>query len=365
LAEVMAGRLGVAVAGTHGKTTTTSMLTVALQHCGADPSFAIGADLNEPGSNAHHGSGEMFIAEADESDGSFLLLSPYVAVVTNVEPDHLDYYADAAAVESAFEKFLTRIDAAGALVACLDDPGASRLADRARAGGLRVHTYGEAAAADLRVEGLALRGGSSAYTAVASGRRLGQIRLAVPGRHYALDSAAALAAGLLLDQPFAGLRSGLGSFAGARRRFELKGSAGGVRVFDSYAHHPTEIRADLQAAREVAAGGRLIVAFQPHRYSRTAAFRAEFGTALALADSVVVMEVYAAGESPIPGATGAAVAAAVPLPVEAVAFEPSWSAVAARLAARARSGDLVLTLGAGDVTMLGAEVLAELTRRSR
>ncbi len=365
LAEVMAGRLGVAVAGTHGKTTTTSMLTVALQHCGADPSFAIGGDLNEPGSNAHHGSGEMFIAEADESDGSFLLLSPYVAVVTNVEPDHLDYYADAAAVESAFEKFLTRIDPAGALVACLDDPGASRLADRARAGGLRVHTYGEAAAADLRVEGLALRGGSSAYTAVASGRRLGQIRLAVPGRHYALDSAAALAAGLLLDQPFAGLRSGLGSFAGARRRFELKGSAGGVRVFDSYAHHPTEIRADLQAAREVAAGGRLIVAFQPHRYSRTAAFRAEFGTALALADSVVVMEVYAAGESPIPGATGAAVAAAVPLPVAAVAFEPSWSAVAARLAARARSGDLVLTLGAGDVTMLGAEVLAELTRRSR
>jgi UDP-N-acetylmuramate--alanine ligase len=365
LAEVMAGRLGVAVAGTHGKTTTTSMLTVALQHCGADPSFAIGGDLNEPGSNAHHGSGEMFIAEADESDGSFLLLSPYVAVVTNVEPDHLDYYADAAAVESAFEKFLTRIDPAGALVACLDDPGASRLADRARAGGLRVHTYGEAAAADLRVEGLTLRGGSSAYTAVASGRRLGQIRLAVPGRHYALDSAAALAAGLLLDQPFAGLRSGLGSFAGARRRFELKGSAGGVRVFDSYAHHPTEIRADLQAAREVAAGGRLIVAFQPHRYSRTAAFRAEFGTALALADSVVVMEVYAAGESPIPGATGAAVAAAVPLPVEAVAFEPSWSAVAARLAARARSGDLVLTLGAGDVTMLGAEVLAELTRRSR
>lgn len=365
LAAVMTGRRGVAVAGTHGKTTTTSMLTVALQHCGADPSFAIGGDLNEPGSNAHHGSGEIFVAEADESDGSFLLLSPHLAIVTNVEPDHLDHYADAAAVESAFVEFIGHIDPAGHLVACLDDPGAARLADRALAAGLRVRTYGESAAADLRLDGLVLAGSTAAYTAVASGRPLGRVRLAVPGRHYALDSAAALAAGLLLDQPFAGLSAGLGSFAGARRRFELKGAAGGVRVFDSYAHHPTEIRADLQAAREVAAGGRLIVAFQPHRFSRTAAFRAEFGTALGLADEVVVMDVYAAGESPIPGATGAAVAAAVPLPARAVVFEPSWSAVAGRLAGWARPGDLILTLGAGDITMLGGEVLAELAGRSR
>ncbi len=364
LAAVMTGRRGVAVAGTHGKTTTTSMLTVALQHCRADPSFAIGGDLNEPGSNAHHGSGEIFVAEADESDGSFLLLSPYLAIVTNVEPDHLDHYANAAAVESAFVEFIGRIDPAGYLVACLDDPGAARLADHARAAGLQVRTYGESAAADLRLDGLALAGSTATYTAVDAGRSLGEIRLAVPGRHYALDSAAALAAGLLLDLPFAGLSAGLGSFAGSRRRFELKGTAGGVRVFDSYAHHPTEIRADLQAAREVAAGGRLIVAFQPHRYSRTAAFRAEFGTALGLADEVLVMDVYAAGESPIPGATGAAIAAAVPLPATAVVFEPSWSAVAGQLAGRARPGDLVLTLGAGDVTMLGGEVLAELAGRS-
>jgi UDP-N-acetylmuramate--alanine ligase len=364
LAAVMTGRRGVAVAGTHGKTTTTSMLTVALQHCRADPSFAIGGDLNEPGSNAHHGSGEIFVAEADESDGSFLLLSPYLAIVTNVEPDHLDHYADAAAVESAFVEFIARIDPAGYLVACLDDPGAARLADHARAAGLQVRTYGESAAADLRLDGLALAGSTATYTAVDAGRSLGEIRLAVPGRHYALDSAAALAAGLLLDLPFAELSAGLGSFAGSRRRFELKGTAGGVRVFDSYAHHPTEIRADLQAAREVAAGGRLIVAFQPHRYSRTAAFRVEFGTALGLADEVLVMDVYAAGESPIPGATGAAIAAAVPLPATAVVFEPSWSAVAGQLAGRARPGDLVLTLGAGDVTMLGGEVLAELAGRS-
>ncbi len=364
LAAVMTGRRGVAVAGTHGKTTTTSMLTVALQHCRADPSFAIGGDLNEPGSNAHHGSGEIFVAEADESDGSFLLLSPYLAIVTNVEPDHLDHYADAAAVESAFVEFIARIDPAGYLVACLDDPGAARLADHARAAGLQVRTYGESAAADLRLDGLALAGSTATYTAVDAGRSLGEIRLAVPGRHYALDSAAALAAGLLLDLPFAELSAGLGSFAGSRRRFELKGTAGGVRVFDSYAHHPTEIRADLQAAREVAAGGRLIVAFQPHRYSRTAAFRVEFGTALGLADEVLVMDVYAAGESPIPGATGAAIAAAVPLPATAVVFEPSWSAVPGQLAGRARPGDLVLTLGAGDVTMLGGEVLAELAGRS-
>jgi UDP-N-acetylmuramate--alanine ligase len=363
LAAVMSGRRGVAVAGTHGKTTTTSMLTVALQHCGADPSFAIGGDLNEPGSGAHHGSGEIFVAEADESDGSFLLLSPYAAVVTNVEADHLDHYADAAAVESAFVEFLSRIDPAGCLVACLDDPGAARLADRARADGLAVRTYGESPAADLRIDGLALTGFSSTYTAVDSGRRLGQVRLAVPGQHYALDSAAALAAGLLLDQSFGCLRAGLGAFSGARRRFELKGTVAGVRVFDSYAHHPTEIRADLQAARQVAGAGRLVVAFQPHRYSRTAAFLAEFGAALAQADEVVVMDVYAAGERPIPGATGGAVAAAVSLPAEAVTFEPSWSAVAGQLAARARAGDLVLTLGAGDVTMLGAEVLAELAGR--
>ncbi len=357
LAALMAGRRGVAVAGTHGKTTTTSMLTVAAFHCGVDPSFAIGGHLNEAGSNAHHGSGDMFIVEADESDGSFLVYSPYAAVVTNVEADHLDHYGDAAAVDRAFEQFVDTVDRDGFLVACADDPGARRLADHARARGVDVRTYGTAEDADLRVLDVVTIGTTSSWTPVLDGRRLQRVRLAVPGRHLALNSAAALLTGLGLGLPEALLVEGLGGYTGVRRRMELKGSASGVRVYDDYAHHPTEVTAQLQAAREVAGGGRLVVAFQPHRYSRTLAFAEGFGQALGLADEVVVMEVYAAGEDPVPGASGATVAAAVPLPGDRVVFEPSWSAAPAELARRARPGDLVLTLGAGDVTAVGPEVL--------
>ncbi|MGZ4611408.1 MAG: UDP-N-acetylmuramate--L-alanine ligase, partial [Actinomycetes bacterium] len=357
LAAVMADRKGVAVAGTHGKTTTTSLLTVALQHCGADPSFAIGGNLSGSGVNAHNGSGDLFVAEADESDGSFLLLHPFGAIVTNVEADHLDHYGTAAAVAEAFDEFARTVDANGFLIACLDDPGAAAMARSARGDGAEVHTYGESADADVRVERLALRGTGSAFEVVVRGRRLGPVELRIPGRHNALNASAALTAGLALGYPEGVLREGLSGFTGTRRRFELKGTAAGVRVYDDYAHHPTEVAAVLRAAREVVAGGRLVVAFQPHRYTRTAAFREEFGRALALADDVVVLEVYPAGEDPLPGASGASVAAAVPLPAQHVAYEPSWSAVAARLAALARPGDLVLTLGAGDVTMIGPEVV--------
>jgi UDP-N-acetylmuramate--alanine ligase len=360
LAAVMAERRAVAVAGTHGKTTTTSLLTVALQHCGADPSFAIGGNLSDSGVNAHSGTGELFVAEADESDGSFLLLEPFAAVVTNVEADHLDYYGTAAAVQDAFDAFARTVDRAGFLVTCLDDAGAARLAAASAADGLAVTTYGETAGADVRVERLRMEGTGSAFDVVHHGRRLGPVRLQIPGRHNALNAAAALAAGIELGLPEGVLREGLAGFTGTRRRFELKGEVGGVRVFDDYAHHPTEITAVLRAARSVAGQGRLVVAFQPHRYSRTAAFREGFGSALGLADDVVVLEVYAAGEDPLPGASGAGVAAAVPLAGHVV-FEPSWSAVAGRLAALARPGDLVLTLGAGDVTMIGPEVLALLS----
>ncbi len=360
LASLMVGRRGVAVAGTHGKTTTTSLLTVALQHCGADPSFAIGGHLNESGANAHSGSGDVFVAEADESDGSFLLYEPDVSVVTNVEPDHLDHYGDAAAVDTAFVEFARRLRPGGVLVACADDEGSARLAATARAEGVRVRTYGEGAEADVRVVELRLHAGRVAFEVVATGRRLGPVQLQIPGRHNAHNAAAALTAGLALGYPAAELREGLSLFTGTRRRFELKGAVGGVRVYDDYAHHPTEVRAVLTAARTLAGAGRLVAAFQPHRYSRTAAFCADFGAALALADVVVVMEVYAAGEDPLPGASGAAVAAAVPLPDDRVVFEPSWSAVAPRLATLARPGDLVLTLGAGDVTMVGPEVLDQL-----
>ena len=361
LATLMAGRRGVAVAGTHGKTTTTSMLTVAVQHCGVDPSFAIGGDLNEAASNAHHGSGELFVVEADESDGSFLAYRPHAAIVTNVEADHLDHYGDAAAVDRAFESFVLTVDPTGFVVMCADDAGTRRLADWARERGVDVRTYGTAEDADLRMSALTVSGTTSRYEPVLRGRRLPPVGLAVPGRHLALNSAGALLLGTGLGLDAATLVEGLGGFTGVRRRMELKGTEAGVRVYDDYAHHPTELTAQLTAAREVAGRGRLVVAFQPHRYSRTLAFAEEFGRSLGLADEVVVMEVYSAGEDPVPGATGATVAAAVPLPRERVRFEPSWSAVPKLLADRAEPGDLVLTLGAGDVTAIGPEVLRVLS----
>jgi UDP-N-acetylmuramate--alanine ligase len=361
LASVMAGARSVAVAGTHGKTSTTSMLTVAVQACGADPSFAIGGDLNESGSNAHSGSGDVFVAEADESDRSFLLLAPFAAVVTNVEADHLDNYGDLAAVEGAFARFVRSVDPDGFVVLCADDPGAARL--RTAGARARLRTYGTAADADLRLVDLAVTQDGTSYRAVRDGADLGVVRIRVPGEHMARNSAAALLAGLELGFPAQQLVEGLARFGGVHRRFELKGVAGGVRVYDDYAHHPTEVAAQLTAARAVAGQGRVIVAFQPHLYSRTREFADGFGRALGLADEVVVMEIYGAREDPVPGVTGAMVADAVPLPPGRVLFEPSWSAAAPALAARARAGDLVITMGAGDVSMVGPEVLEALRAR--
>jgi UDP-N-acetylmuramate--alanine ligase len=358
LASVMAGRVGLAIAGTHGKTTTTSMVTVAMHACGRDPSYAIGGDLNEPGSNAHHGSGEFFVAEADESDRSFLLLSPQGAVITNVEPDHLDNYGDAAAVHGAFAEFIKRIDADGVVLLGADDPGSSQLAPLARERGLRVRTFGISEDADVRIERLELAGSGSSFDLVAEGRRLGRVQLAVPGTYNAVNAAGALGLGLALGLPFGDMARGLAGFAGVRRRFEFKGVAGGVRVYDDYAHHPTEVgTAALAAARGVAGAGRVIAVFQPHLYSRTQTFAEAFGAALGGADLVVVMDVYAAREDPVPGVTGALISQAVPLPAGAVYFEPSWSAVPALVARLARSGDVVVTIGAGDVTMIGPAVL--------
>lgn len=360
LASVMAGHRSIAVAGTHGKTTTTSLTTVALQHCGADPSFAIGGELNESGANAHDGSGGLFVAEVDESDGSFLMLSPYAAIVTNVESDHLDNYGTEEAYRQAFARFLDRIDPSGFLVACADDPGSRALAGVARNRGLDVRTYGAALDADLRVDAVEPRGLVTTFDAVVRDDRLGRVEVAVPGIHNVLNAAGALLLGLGLGYPFDTLREGVARFGGTRRRFEPKGSVGGVRVFDSYAHHPTEIAADLAAARAVAGPGRVIACFQPHLYSRTRLFARRFGEALGAADEVVVMEVYAAREDPEPGVTGALVASAVPLPADRVRFEPSWSAVPELLAGLVRPDDIVLTVGAGDVTMIGPELLQAL-----
>jgi UDP-N-acetylmuramate--alanine ligase len=363
LESVMQGRRVVAVAGTHGKTTTTSLLTVALQHCGADPSFAIGGELNETGSNAHDGSGELFVAEADESDGAFLVYSPHAALVTNVEADHLDNWGTEEAYRAAFDTFVEQISPEGFLVVCADDPGADALAATATRLGRRVVRVGERGDAEVRAEAVRFAGTTSSFTVVDRGRRLGEVTLQIPGRHYVLDALAALACGLRLGFGFAVLARGLGGFSGTRRRMELKGQVAGVRVYDSYAHHPNEIAGDLQAARSVAGDGRVVVAFQPHMVSRTRIFGHDMGVALGAADEVVVMDVYVAREDPEPGVTGALVADAVPLAPEHVVFEPSWSATAAHLVRRARPGDVVLTLGAGDVTLLGPEVLELLGER--
>jgi UDP-N-acetylmuramate--alanine ligase len=363
LASLMAGRRAVAVAGTHGKTTTTSMLTEALQRAGLDPSYCIGGQLVTTGLGADEGKGEAFVAEADESDGSFLMYSPDVAIVTNVEPDHLDNYRTAGAVHDAFRTFIERIEPGGPVLLGGDDAGARALLEPARRHGLAVRTFGFAEDADVRIDALSLHGTGSSFDLVAGGRRLGPVELAVPGPYNALNAAGALGLGLAVGLSFADMARGLAGFSGARRRFELKGVAGGVRVFDDYAHHPTEVRdAALVAARGVAGDGRVIAVFQPHLYSRTERFAAEFGAALAQADVVVVMEVYAAREDPMPGVTGAVIAAAVPLPAERVHFEPSWAAVPALVAGLSRPGDVVVTIGAGDVTMIGPAVLDELAR---
>jgi UDP-N-acetylmuramate--alanine ligase len=372
LAALMVGQRVACISGTAGKTSTTSMLTVALQHCGLDPSFAIGGDLTSAGSGAHHGTGEIFVAEADESDGSFLRFSPEVAVVTNVEADHLDHFGSAAAYAGVFEDFLGRIAPGGALVCCADDPGSERLATVAEAAGIRVRRYGRAAPGapgdavlldhqPVATGGrLRLRLPGTETPPVAGAERT--LELPVPGEHMALNALGALLAGLQLGAPVDGMLAGLAGFPGVRRRFEFKGRAGGVVVYDDYAHHPSKVAAQLTAARQVASR-RVIVAFQPHLYSRTRTFHREFGTALALADEVVVLDVFGAREDPEPGVSGALVADAVPLPAERVHYVPRWSEVPEVLASLAEPGDLVITMGAGDVTVLGPEVLAELGGR--
>jgi UDP-N-acetylmuramate--alanine ligase len=363
LAALTAGRRLAAVTGTAGKTSTTSMLTVALQHGGLDPSFAIGGDLAASGSGAHEGSGDVFVVEADESDASFLAFSPAVAVVTNVEADHLDHYGSAEAYVAAFDEFLGRIVPGGTLVTCVDDPGAAALASRAEARGIRVRRYGHDAAADARLVDFRPDGTGARIVLSHEGREH-LLRLAVPGEHMALNALGALLAGVELGAGTDALLAGLAAFDGVRRRFEFRGRAAGVAVYDDYAHHPSKVAAQLRAARQVVDGhGRVVVAFQPHLYSRTRDFAAEFGAALGLADEVVVLDVYGAREDPEPGVTGALIAGAVPLPPDRVRFVPRWEDVPAVVAGVAAAGDLVITMGAGDVTVLAPEILMELERR--
>ena len=357
LTMTMAGSQVYAVAGTHGKTTTTSMLTVILQACDADPSFAIGSELNDSGSNAHLGTGSAFVVEADESDGSFLRLDASVGIITNIEPDHLNYWGTAEAMEQGFLDFATGIrDRGGFVVMCADDPGAAAMTQRAQAEGVDVRTYGMEQPADYAVTVAEATGESSTF--VIEGPDLSvTAHVGVGGLHNVLNATAAMVAAAGAGFPTDGIVEGIGHFRGTRRRFEFRGEANGVRVFDDYAHHPTEIAATLRAARAVVGEGRIRVAFQAHHYYRTAMYLREFGEALGLADFVVVLEVFAPGEEPIPGASGQGMADAVPLPREDVVFEPSWGSVSGHLVRGAEQGDIIMTLGAGDIHLLVPEIL--------
>ena len=366
--EMLGAGAGIAVAGTHGKTTTTSMITTVLRHCGADPSYVIGGILAETGLGADQGSGSVFVAEADESDGSFLMLAPDTAVVTCVEADHLDNYADLAQIEETFLAFTGKISPGGLLVACADDPGARKLAGQVAAGDRPpgVLTYGTAPDADYRVSDVHPDGMATTLTITGGpGTRAEgptRVRIAVPGRHNALNAAAAFAVTAELGCAPDAIAAGLARYGGARRRMELKGEADGVRVVDSYAHHPTELAADLAAARDIAAGGRVIALFQPHLFSRTRIFAAEFGAALSQADEVLVLDIYAAREDPEPGVTGQLICDAVP--GERAQFLPDRASAPAVVAGLAKPGDLVLTMGAGDVTALGPLIVAVLHERA-
>jgi UDP-N-acetylmuramate--alanine ligase len=351
LAAVMRDRRVIAVAGTHGKTTTTSMIAVALQHAGLDPSFAIGGTLSDSGANAHDGTGDFFVAEADESDGSFIHYQPEIAIVTNIEADHLDHYADVDAVLAAFKEFTGSVS--GIVIGCADDALAGELARSV--GGV---TYGTVAGSDLLISDIAVR--PLSFSAQWHGEELGRVRLAVPGRHNALNAGAALAAGIVAGVDPAALIEGLGGFTGTRRRFDIRGESDGVVVIDDYAHHPTEITATLAAAREMYPGRAVVAIFQPHRFSRTAAFLGEFAAALSTADHVVITEVYAAGEDAIPGASGAALAHEVARLGAAVEFEPALMDIPRRLAGVVAGPTCVLTLGAGDITLIAPEILANL-----
>jgi UDP-N-acetylmuramate--alanine ligase len=362
LSALMRGSRSVCVAGTHGKTSTTSMLTVALQHAGADPSFAIGGELNESGTGAHQGSGDVFIAEADESDGSFLAFTPHGAVLTNLEPDHLDHHGTAEAYAEVFRLFVENVQPGGFLVACSDDPGVARLLAGLGVGAPRVIRYGTGPDADVVLSGTRTSGHGTVSTVTLPSGDTVRLVLDPPGLHMALNATAALATGVALGLEPAALADGLARYTGVRRRFEFKGRAAGVVVYDDYAHHPTEVAAQLAAARTVVSDGRLVVVFQPHLYSRTATFATAFGAALGLADIVVQMDVYGAREQPRAGVDGRLVADAVPSGT-AVVYEPRFTATAATVADLVRPGDVVITMGAGDVTMIGPELLQLLESR--
>lgn len=358
LAQLLDGKRAIAIAGTHGKTTTTSMLTVALQHCGFDPSFVIGATIRNSGTNAHQGSGEIFVVEADESDGSFTHYRPESAIITNIELDHVDNFKDLESIDRLFDDFVATVKEN--LVLCSDDSGVQRLLARKQRADLKVLSYGTTDDPDLLVDRIALSARGASARLTLRGRVLGELKLSIPGRHNLLNAAGALLVALEYGAPAQELMAGLTLFTGARRRFEIKGEVGGVTVIDDYGHHPTEIEATIATARTFAGAGRVFVIFQPHRFSRTQVFAAQFASALAAADHTFLLEVYAASEAPIPGVSSAAIASRMTTPVT---YEPSMPATITSIVTMVKPGDVVLTMGAGDVSALAPLILENLTAR--
>jgi UDP-N-acetylmuramate--alanine ligase len=353
LAQLMEGRRSVAVAGTHGKTTTTSMITVCLQQAKMDPTFVIGGALTSSGSNAHSGRGSIFIAEADESDGSFVEYHPDYAIITNIELDHVDHFQDITSIDDAFEGFLSTVK--GAVVACGDDPGVKRLQRRTSR---PIITYGREASNTFRLEDVALHPRGSRAAIYRGQEKIAEIMINVPGYHNLLNGSAAFIMGRELGGESSDLLQGLARFSGARRRFEVKGSVRGITVIDDYGHHPTEISATLHAARGYIDNGRLHVIFQPHRYSRTKRFAEEFAQSLDLADSVILLDVYAASEPEIPGVNSGLIARS--LSPSKVHWEHSMVDAIDRVVSIAQPGDLIITLGAGDVSTLAPAIVDQL-----
>lgn len=355
LAAVLEGTRSIIVSGTHGKTSTTSMIVSILRDAGADPTYLVGGGLNDAGTNARYGRGAFSVAESDESDGSFLLLTPWIAVVTNVEVDHVDYWASLDDLYEAFERFISSVPPEGTVVVPSDD---DRLVEIARASGLRTVTSGEGGI--VSAGSVTPTAGGIAFQLTVDGDST-EVALRVPGTHNVQNALSAAAAASAAEVPLEAIAAGLRSYRGVERRFQVRGTARGITVVDDYAHHPTEVLATLSTAASQPAQ-RVFAVFQPHRYSRTLAFAPDFGAAFADADVVAITDVYGAGEAPVPGVSGKLIADSIceRFPGRPVAYLPHRDELISYLWRTARPGDLLLTMGAGDVTSVGEELLARL-----
>ena len=361
LDKLMRRKRGIAIAGTHGKTTTTSMAAVMMEFCGLEPTYLIGGELNDIGSGAKYGAGEFLVAEADESDASLLKYAPEIAVVTNIEADHLDFYGSLDEIKDVFREFLNRLPKNGFAIVCLDSQALTEIMPDLKC---RIKTYSIQGEADFRATGIRQEKTGSSFEVVVDGSKQGRVRISSPGRHNVANALAVMALGLSIGLPFKDAAAGVKAFTGVRRRFQIKGVAKQITVVDDYAHHPSEIAATLEAAR-TGQWRRVVTIFQPHRYSRTKFLHEEFGRVFGAADEVIITDVYGAGEEPEPGVDGKLIVDSIleEEPYKMVAYFPKKGDAGDYIAGRLGAGDILLTMGAGDIWALGEEVLEEIKTR--